>query len=86
MRIGLSDGFEFSITAVGTMILQSAVNAFGSSVVASFTAAMKVEQLSTQPMPTLSTTMSTYCGQNLGAGKYERIYDGMKKAFLFHLS
>ena len=46
---------------------------------------MKVEQLSTQPMPTLSTTMSTYCGQNLGAGKYERIYDGMKKAFFISL-
>ena len=67
MRIGLPMALNFSITAVGTMILQSAVNAFGSSVVASFTAAMKVEQLSTQPMPTLSTTMSA-CGQNLGAG------------------
>ena len=85
MRIGLPMALNFSITAVGTMILQSAVNAFGSSVVASFTAAMKVEQLSTQPMPTLSTTMSTYCGQNLGAGKYERIYDGMKKAFFISL-
>ena len=79
MRIGLPMALNFSITAVGTMILQSAVNAFGSSVVASFTAAMKVEQLSTQPMPTLSTTMSTYCGQNLGAGKYDRIYAGMRQ-------
>lgn len=85
MRIGLPMALNFSITAVGTMILQSAVNAFGSSVVASFTAAMKVEQLSTQPMPTLSTTMSTYCGQNLGAGKYDRIYDGMRKAFFISL-
>ena len=77
MRIGLPMALNFSITAVGTMILQSAVNAFGSSVVASFTAAMKVEQLSTQPMPTLSTTMSTYCGQNLGAGKLDRVTKGM---------
>ena len=48
--LGLPMALNFSITAVGTMILQSAVNAFGSSVVASFTAAMKVEQLSTQPL------------------------------------
>ncbi|MCI8326887.1 MAG: MATE family efflux transporter [Lachnospiraceae bacterium] len=81
MRIGLPMALNYSITAIGTMILQSAVNIFGSSVVASLTAAMKVEQLSTQTMPTLGTTMSTYCGQNLGAGEYRRIYDGMKKAF-----
>lgn len=85
LRIGLPMALNYSITAIGTMILQSAVNIFGSSVVASFTAAMKVEQLSTQPMPTLGTTMSTYCGQNLGAGEYERIYDGMKKAFFISI-
>lgn len=85
MRVGLPMALNYSITAIGTMILQSAVNVFGSSVVASFTAAMKVEQLSTQPMPTLGTTMSTYCGQNLGAGKYDRIYDGMKKAFVISM-
>lgn len=85
MRVGLPMALNYSITAIGTMILQSAVNVFGSSVVASFTAAMKVEQLSTQTMPTLGTTMSTYCGQNLGAGKYERIYDGMRKAFMISI-
>lgn len=85
MRVGLPMALNYSITAIGTMILQSAVNVFGSSVVASFTAAMKVEQLSTQPMPTLGTTMSTYCGQNLGAGEYERIYDGMRKAFVISM-
>ena len=85
MKIGIPMALNYSITAIGTMILQSAVNIFGSSVVASFTAAMKVEQLSTQPMPTLGTTMSTYCGQNLGAGEYERIYDGMRKAFFISI-
>lgn len=81
LRLGLPMALNYSITAFGVMILQSAVNVFGSGVVASFTAASKVEMLSTQPMPTLGTTMSTYCGQNLGARKYERIYDGMRKAF-----
>ena len=63
------------------MILQSAVNVFGSSVVASFTAASKVNNIATQTMPTLGTAMATYCGQNLGAGKYDRIFDGMRKGF-----
>ncbi len=79
LSIGVPMAINYSVTAVGVMVLQSAVNVFGSSVVASYTAAAKVEQLTTQPMPTLGTTMATYCGQNLGAGKTERIFDGMKK-------
>lgn len=81
ISIGVPMALNYSITAVGTMILQGAVNVFGSSVVAAFTAASKVENLSTQTMPTLGTAMATYCGQNLGAGRHERIYDGMKKGF-----
>ena len=63
------------------MILQSAVNVFGSSVVAAFTAASKVSNIATQTMPALGTAMATYCGQNLGAGKHDRIFRGMKDAF-----
>lgn len=81
LAIGLPMALNYSITAIGTMVLQTAVNAFGSSAVAAFTAANKVENLSIQTMPALGTAMSTYCGQNLGAGKYDRIFDGMKKAF-----
>ena len=79
--MGIPMGLQYSITAIGTMILQGAVNIFGSSVVAAFTAASKVENLSTQTMPTLGTAIATYCGQNLGAGKYKRIYEGMRKGF-----
>lgn len=81
LYIGIPMALNYSITAIGTMILQGAVNIFGSSVVAAFTAASKVENLATQTMPTLGTAIATYCGQNLGAGKYERIYEGMKKGF-----
>lgn len=81
LMIGLPMALNYSITAIGTMALQTAVNAFGSSVVAAYTAASKVESLSIQTMPALGTAMATYCGQNLGAGKYDRIFDGMKKAF-----
>ena len=72
---------NYSITAIGTMILQSAVNVFGSSTVAAFTAASKVSSIATQTFPTLGIAMATYCGQNLGAGKYKRIYQGMRQAF-----
>lgn len=85
LAIGIPMSINYSVTAIGVMVLQSAVNVFGSSVVAAFTAASKVESLATQTMPTLGTTMSTYCGQNLGAGKYDRIFDGMKKAFFITL-
>ena len=81
LSVGVPMALNYSITAIGTMILQGAVNVFGSSVVAAFTAASKVESLSTQTMPTLGTAMATYCGQNLGAGRHERIYAGMKKGF-----
>ena len=81
LSVGIPMALNYSITAIGTMILQSAVNVFGSSVVAAFTAASKVSNIATQTMPTLGTAIATYCGQNLGAGKYKRIYEGMRKGF-----
>lgn len=83
--VGIPMALNYSITAIGTIIMQSAVNVFGSSVVAAFTAASKVSSIATQSMPTLGTAMATYCGQNLGAGKYDRIYDGMRKGFFICL-
>ena len=81
LSIGIPMALNYSITAIGTMILQSAVNVFGSSTVAAFTAASKVSSIATQTFPTLGTAMATYCGQNLGAGKFKRIYQGMRQAF-----
>lgn len=81
LSIGIPMALNYSITAIGTMILQSAINVFGSGTVAAFTAASKVSNIATQTFPTLGTAMATYCGQNLGAGKYERIYKGMRQAF-----
>lgn len=79
--IGIQMALNYSITAIGTMIFQASVNVFGSQVVAAFTAASKVNNIATQTMPTLGTAAATYCGQNLGAGKYERIFKGMKACF-----
>lgn len=79
LNVGIPMALQFSITATGVMVLQTALNAFGSTVIAAYTAASKVEQIVTQPGISFGTTMATYCGQNLGAGKYDRIKEGVKK-------
>lgn len=81
LSIGIQMALNYSITALGTMIFQASVNVFGSQVVAAYTAASKVHNIAAQTMPTLGTAAATYCGQNLGAGKYKRIFKGMKACF-----
>ena len=71
--IGFPMAFQYSITAVGAMMMQSALNILGSVAIAGFTAASKIEQLVTQVYVALGTTMATYCAQNMGAGKILRI-------------
>lgn len=78
LNLGLPMALQFSVTAVGIMILQGALNVFGSTVIAAYTAASKVEMLVTQPFATLGVTMATYCGQNRGANDWHRIRQGMK--------
>lgn len=78
MKVGIPMALQFSITAIGTMILQGAINSLGSTVVGAYTAACKAEQLATQPMVTFGTTMASYTGQNLGAGRMDRIRKGVR--------
>ncbi len=79
LKIGIPMALQFSITALGIMIVQGALNVFGSTVIAAYTAASKVLQIVMQPAITFGVTMATYCGQNLGAKKYARIKEGVKK-------
>lgn len=85
LKVGLPMAFQFSITAIGVMVLQSAINGFGSVVVAAHTAASKVEQLVMQPAITFGVTMATYSAQNLGAGRIDRIKEGVKKCSIISL-
>lgn len=78
LYIGIPMALQFSITAIGSIILQIAVNKLGPTSMAAVTAANRLQIMFTQPMETLGLTMATYCGQNLGAGKKERIYQGVK--------
>lgn len=83
LKIGLPMAFQFSITAIGTIILQGAVNVFGEAHITAFTAASKVEQLVTMIGPACGVTMATYVGQNMGAGRYDRIKIGVRQWSIF---
>lgn len=85
LGIGLPMGLQFSITAIGSTILQSAVNSLGSDAVAAIGAGAKVQFVFTSPNEAVGVTMATYCGQNLGAGKIDRIRTGMRQICLIML-
>lgn len=78
IRIGIPMALQYSITAIGTMMVQSSVNILGSTQVAAFTAAGKIEQVVTQAYVAQGTTMATYGAQNMGAGNVARIRQGFK--------
>ena len=78
LYIGVPMGLQFSITAIGSIMLQSANNALGTACVAAFTAAMRIKMFCMCPLESLGIAMATYSGQNYGAGKPERIWAGIK--------
>ena len=85
LRIGLNMAFQFSITAIGVIVLQGALNVFGAAKIAGYTAAQKVEQLVTVAAQTFGVTMANYGGQNWGANRIDRIKDGTNKAVILTL-
>ena len=80
LSVGIPMALQFSITAVGTILVQSALNLLGSTVVASYSVSCKVEQLVTQPFMAMGSTMATYCAQNRGINDLDRIDKGVKYA------
>ena len=78
IRIGIPMALQYSITAIGTMMVQSALNLLGSTLVAAYTTAGKIEQVVTQAYVAMGTTMATYGAQNMGAGDVSRIRQGFK--------
>ncbi|MDO5345047.1 MAG: MATE family efflux transporter [Lachnospiraceae bacterium] len=82
LGMGVPMGLQFSITAIGSVMMQSAVNSLGSDIVAAFTAGLKVKQFAMAPFDALSNTSATFCGQNLGARKLDRIRKGIGQMIL----
>lgn len=82
LKIGLPGAMSSSITAFGVMVLQGAINQLGSDIVAAYTAGTKVEQFFTMPTMTLGMALATFAGQNLGAGKIDRVKQGVKQCLV----
>ena len=78
LSIGVPMGLQFSITAIGSIMLQSANNALGSACVAAFTAGVRIKMFIISPFESLGMAMATYTGHNYGAVKPERIWQGIK--------
>lgn len=86
LRLGVPVGIMNSITAMGIMILQSVVNGLGSVTVAAYTAGSKLMNLALQPGDILGIAVGTYVGQNLGAGRLDRIRAGVRQSVLLSLA
>lgn len=82
LAMGIPTGLQFSITAIGSMVMQSANNGLGSVYVSAFTAAMKIKQFMMCPFDAISTAASVFCSQNLGAGQSKRIRQGLRQGVL----
>lgn len=82
ISIGAPMGLQFSITAIGSIMLQSSNNALGTTCVAAFTAGSRLKMFFICPFESLGMAMATFSGQNYGAGKTERILKGIKSAVI----
>ena len=80
VSVGLPMGIQYSITAIGTMMVQASLNILGSYAVAAFTAGNKIENIFSQAFVAIGTTMATYNAQNIGAGRLDRVKDGFRSA------
>ena len=80
LRIGVPMALQFSVTASGTIVMQSAINMFGSVAVAAFTAAWRIQNILTQGMIAMGQTMAAFCGQNFGKKDFARIREGVRSA------
>ncbi len=82
VRLGLPLALQWSLIAISTTALQSVVNSFGATAMAAYTATNRLEQLVQQPFGSMSMALSTYAGQNMGAGKMKRIRTGFRDSLL----
>ena len=82
LAIGVPMALQYSITAIGMMVQQTALNKLGTQIVTAYTAASKVDNLAQQSLAALGTAVATYSGQNYGAGKFVRIRKGVTESML----
>lgn len=85
LRVALPMAFQFSITAIGCIVLQAVLNLFGSTIVAGFTAGTRIDQVAVQALAAIGMTMAAYAAQNYGAGKLGRIRTGVRRSTFLSL-
>lgn len=78
LRVGFPMALQLVLVSFGFTFIQRAVNSYGKPMIASFTVAQRMETYMNMPATSFQTAMATYTGQNLGAGKPERIKEGVK--------
>lgn len=86
LKIGLPSGIQQALVAMGMMFMTAVVNGFGSIVMAGFSAASRIDSFVGMPSMNISMALSTFVGQNLGAGKPERVKKGYRSALLIAMS
>lgn len=79
LLVAIPMALQFSILSIGLLVVQSLCNSFGTNVIAGFTAAMRIEQISTQPLFALGIAFATYSAQNFGAVLIKRIRQGVRQ-------
>lgn len=85
IKLGIPLSLQFAMIAISCMALQKVVNSFGAVAMAAFTATSRIEQIIHQPYNTIGTALSTYTGQNYGAGKLDRVVKGYRRSLLLML-
>ena len=81
-KVGVPSMLQQSIVSVSMMMMQGLVNSYGKVFVAGYTAATKIDTLAMLPNMNISNAMSSFTAQNIGAGKYERVREGLKACIL----
>ena len=85
ITMGIPMGLQYSITAIGSMVLQASNNKLGEVYISAFAAGSKIKQFAMCPFDAIATAVSVFCGQNLGAGKPQRIKKGYHAALVLDL-
>ena len=85
LKVGLPMSMQFAILGLSILIIQSVCNSFGADIIASFTAALRIEQIATLPMISFGVALATFVAQNFGANNFSRIRYGVKRASLINI-
>lgn len=83
VKSGLSMGFMSSLVNIGSLTLQTAINKLGQAIIVAHTAARKITEIFMIMFSVFGQTMATYCGQNMGAGRIDRVKQGIRLAILY---